>query len=380
MRGSDIREVLTRLRGDDAISFAGGMPDPALLPVEAMREAHAAILGDPRLAATALQYSATAGHEPLRHWIAGHMARLGVPCDLDNVVITAGAQQALDLLARLFIAPGRRVLVQVPTYLGAVQAFDAHEPVYEGPGQMALAYAVPDFANPTGETMPEAARGKLLDAARAADAPLIEDAAYQGLRFEGQPEPSCLSLDIRREGSIDHSRVIYCGSFSKVLAPGLRLGWICAARELVRKVVLAKQAADLHVPTLSQMVMHRVAERHHATQIARSVATYVRRRDAMLRALARHMPEGVVWTRPQGGMFVWVTLPSGMDVTELLAQALEAGVAFVPGRGFFTDGSGGNTLRLSYALPSESRIETGIARLGALVSRLATPRAALSAG
>ncbi|MHC5538244.1 aminotransferase-like domain-containing protein, partial [Singulisphaera rosea] len=239
----------------------------------------------------------------------------------------------------------------------------------------ALAYVVPDFANPTGETLDEEARRRLLDLATELDVPLIEDAAYTSLRFEGEPTRPCLALDVERCGDIDRSRVVYCGTFSKTISPGLRVGWICAAKELIQKLVLAKQAGDLHSATLNQMVIHRVAEQVFDEQVLRARTVYAGRRDAMLAALARWMPEGTSWTRPDGGMFVWVTLPEGFDGAELLAAAIaEERVAFVPGGAFFTDGTGRNTIRLSYSLQTEATIEEGIRRLGLVVSRLAPRR------
>jgi DNA-binding transcriptional MocR family regulator len=218
--------------------------------------------------------------------------------------------------------------------------------------------------------MSEAARRRLLDLVAALRVPLIEDAAYEALRFEGTRVPSCLALDLARGGDIDSSCVVYCGTFSKTIAPGLRVGWICASRELVHKVVLAKQAADLHCATLNQMVMHRVASSAYDDQVATLVATYSRRRDAMLAALSRHMPKGVSWTKPEGGMFVWATLPADIDGAALLAAALrESRVAFVPGAAFFVNGEGANKIRLNYSLPDETSIEEGIGRLGRLVAR-----------
>jgi DNA-binding transcriptional MocR family regulator len=266
MRASEIRELLKLLEQPDILSFAGGIPDPALFPSEAISEAYASILADPQLSAAALQYSVSEGYLPLRRWLVGQMARLGVPCDVDNIVITSGSQQGLDFLGKLFLSPGDTALVMAPTYLGALQAFNAYEPRYDtlnldegapvpgayrdaaqaAGGRVAMAYVVPDFANPTGETLDEGARSHLLDLINELNIPLIEDAAYEALRFEGEPVTSCLALDLQVCGSIDRSRVVYCGTFSKTIAPGLRVGWICAARDLVHKIVLAKQSADLH--------------------------------------------------------------------------------------------------------------------------------------
>ena len=233
---------------------------------------------------------------------------------------------------------------------------------------MKFAYVVPSFANPTGETLPLSARESLLDLAAELDIPLIEDAAYAMLRFEGDPLPPILALDVARTGGIDRARTIYCGTFSKVLSPGLRVGWIVAGAPLIRRLVLIKQASDLNSSTINQMVMHRMAETAFASQVQQACSHYRCRRDWLLAALARHMPKGVTWTEPQGGLFVWLRLPEGCDGASLLERSLnEAGVAFVPGGAFFYDGRGRNTARLSYSLPDEPDIERGIARLARLI-------------
>lgn len=387
MRASEVRELLKLLDQPDILSFAGGIPDPALFPKDAIRAAYDDHLGES--ADTALQYSVSEGYKPLREWLVRHMASLGVACTIDNIIITTGSQQALDYLGKLFVSPGDTILTTWPTYLGALQAFNAYEPRYDrlipeggnmtpaayganaqaAGGQVKLAYLTADFSNPTGETISRNDRVKLVDLAHELDIPLIEDAAYQALRFEGENVPSMLALDIEREGHIDRTRVVYSGSFSKTLTPGLRVGWVCAAQPVITKLVLIKQAADLHSPTINQMVIQHVAERHFDNQVERARAHYRERRDHMLQALTRHMPEGVTWTKPEGGMFVWLTLPSGMDGAQLLARSIEQiRVAFVPGSAFHADGSGRNTIRLNFSLPNAEIIETGMSRLGALIA------------
>lgn len=388
MRASEIRELLKLLDRPGIISLAGGIPDPALFPVREAQAAYVAALGEAASARAALQYSVSEGYLPLRRWIVRHMAGLGVPCEEDNIVITSGSQQALEFLGRLLLSPGDTALVTAPTYLGALQAFSASEPRYDelrpeqgnrtpqsyadaardAGGRVKFAYVVPSFANPAGATLSLAARNRLLDLAAELDIPVIEDTAYVALRFEGEALPSILALEVARRGSIDRARTIYCGTFSKVLSPGLRVGWIVAARPIVRRLVLIKQASDLNSSNINQMVMHRLAEGAFDAQVAAARAHYCRRRDAMLAALARHMPDGVTWTRPGGGLFVWVRLPEGHDAARLLDRAVqEAGVAFVPGAAFFHDGRGRNTLRLSYSLASEVEIEAAIARLARLI-------------
>ncbi len=233
---------------------------------------------------------------------------------------------------------------------------------------MKFAYVVPDFANPTGETLSLAGRERLIDLAAELDIPVIEDSAYAMLRFQGEALPPIAALEVARRGSIEQARVIYCGTFSKVLSPGLRVGWIVAPKPLVRRLVLIKQASDLNSATINQIVMHRMAEAVYGAQVAAARDHYRRRRDAMLAALERHMPAGARWTRPDGGLFVWLQLPDGCDAAELLERAVaQAGVAFVPGAAFHYDGRGRNALRLSYSLPTEDQIEDGIARLAKLI-------------
>ncbi|MGH2551764.1 MAG: PLP-dependent aminotransferase family protein, partial [Thermomicrobiales bacterium] len=301
MGASEIRELLKVLDQPDMISFAGGIPDPALFPTEAIKNAYVATLEQTQLGGQSLQYSVSEGYLPLRRWIAEYMTSLGAPCDPDNIVITSGSQQGLDYLGKLFISPGDTALVEAPTYLGALQAFNPYEPTYasltfatdsvqcsEIPTRPSMAYVVSDFANPTGESLSEGQRTALLGLVADLGVPLIEDAAYEALRFEGERIPSCLALDIRRRGSIDASSVIYCGTFSKTISPGLRVGWICAARELIQKIVLAKQASDLHSPTLNQMVMHQVVEEIYPEQVERIKIVYAQRRKAMLHALSEY--------------------------------------------------------------------------------------------
>lgn len=386
MKASEIRELLKLLDQPDIISFAGGIPDPALFPAAEFQTAISDILSGPR-AEAALQYSVSEGYKPLRDWIAGQMARIGVPCDADNILITSGSQQALDYLGKLFLSPHDTALVGWPTYLGALGAFNAYEPEYDRldprgnrsaadyteaaaakGGRVKFAYMSVDFANPTGETLDHATRQTMLHLAEELDIAIIEDAAYQSLRFDGEAVPPILAMEIAQKGSIEACRTLYCGSFSKTLAPGLRVGWICAAKDVIGRLVLMKQAADLHSSTLNQMAIADVASKIFDQHVAKIRAAYRARRDAMLAALAEHMPKGVEWTRPEGGMFVWITLPKGMDGADLLAKSLETQrVAFVPGSAFFADGSGRNTIRLSFSRADEATIETGIQRLGALL-------------
>lgn len=387
MTASEIRELLKVLDQPDLISFAGGIPDPALFPMAEIADAYAKVLNDPARAKIALQYAVSEGYKPLREWIAGYMTGLGAPCGPDNVVITNGSQQALDFLGKLFITPGDPVLVAWPTYLGALQAFNCYEPVYDvlpgpgsnrtvdsyakGEGAPRLGYCMPEFQNPSGTSLTRDERLQMLDAADAMDLPLIEDNAYEKLRYDGERVPSLLALDIARKGGIENSRVIYCGTFSKSIVPALRIGWVVAAKPVIQKLVIIKQASDLQVSTLNQIVMHEVASKIIEDQARVILPVYKARRDAMLAALQAHMPKGVRWTKPEGGMFVWVTLPEGMDGAALLERAIaEARVAFVPGIAFFADRGRSNYLRLNFSLSNEASIAEGIKRLGALIAKM----------
>jgi len=385
MKASEIRELLKLLDQPDIISFAGGIPDPNLFPAEAFKEAFSDALG-PEMQATALQYSVSEGYAPLRDWIVGEMARLGIPCHRDNILITSGSQQALDYLGKLLLSPGDTALVGWPTYLGALGAFNAYEPRYDrldpetnrsakdyaeaaGEGRVKFAYMSVDFANPTGRTLDAGMRERVIDLADALDIAVIEDAAYQSLRYEGEALSPVLAREIERKGDINACRTLYCGSFSKTLAPGLRVGWVCGAQDVINQMVLLKQAADLHSSTINQMAIATVATDQFDSHVAKIKAAYLERRDWMLKALEAHMPAVVTWTRPEGGMFVWLELPQGIDCTELLAQSLKSErVAFVPGHAFFADGSGANTMRLSFSNADEASIEEGIKRLGRLIS------------
>jgi hypothetical protein len=388
MKASEIRELLKLLEQPDIISFAGGIPDAALFPKEAVAAAYSDVLSGDQ-ASVALQYSVSEGFRPLRDWIVGQMAKIGIACTADNVFITSGSQQVLDYLGKLLLSPKDTALVTWPTYLGALGAFNAYEPTYDrltpmsnrapasyaeqaeaAGGRVKFAYCVPEFHNPTGVTMTRAERDWLLDLAEALDIAVIEDAAYQALRYDGESVPPILALDLARHGGdIEKTRTFYCGSFSKTLAPGLRVGWVVGAQEVIRKLVLTKQAADLHSSTINQMVIAKVAETVFDKQVEKVRKAYSHRRTKMLEALARSMPSGVEWTKPEGGMFVWVTLPEGMDGATLLAHSLKsAKVAFVPGKAFHADGTGANTMRLSFSCASDAMIDEGIDRLGRLIA------------
>ena len=390
VRASEIRELLKLLDQPDILSFAGGIPDPDLFPAKAIQAGYDAVLGQPDLARQALQYSVSEGYPPLRQWLAERMSRDGMACDERNILLTAGSQQALDLLGKLFLTRGDTVMVARPTYLGALQAFNAYEPAYldlpetalsrgvdaealmAGRTPRPLGYFVPDFANPTGQSLTLTEREALLDLAERLDMTLIEDAAYRELRFTGEAEPTLLSLDIARSGTIETARTLFCGTFSKTVAPALRMGWVCGPRAVIEKLVLLKQGADLHVSTINQMVAHRAVSEGYDQHLGHLRAAYGAKARTLLAALDRHMPAGVSWSTPQGGMFVWVSLPKSIDGAELLERALiEDRVAFVPGAPFFAETPATNTIRLTDSLPTDAQIESGVARLARLISRAA---------
>lgn len=383
MKASEIRELLKLVDRPEVISFAGGIPDPALFPAQAARSAYDKALRDP---AAALQYGVSEGYAPLREWIAARMRGEGVPASAENILVTAGSQQGLDFLAKALISPGDTILSEYPTYLGALQAFCAYEPRYDrlrldggnetpaaysdrarATGALKALYLVPDFANPTGLSLARPQREAALALARELGALVIEDAAYRALRFEGDAQPSLQALDVASCGDLEQSRVVYLGTFSKTVAPGMRVGWVCAPRAMIAKLTLINQASALHVSSINQIAMLAIVEAGLDPLISAARAHYRAKRDALLDALARYAP-GLACTMPQGGLFSWATLPQGMDAAALLRRALaEAKVAFVPGGAFHPDGGGANTLRLSYSLPSIARIEEGIGRLAKLL-------------
>ena len=386
LRASEIRELLKLLDQPDIISFAGGIPDPKLFPADEMQSAFSEIFSSD-IQDAALQYSVSEGYAPLRAWIAEQMGKLGIPCDIENILITSGSQQAIDYIGKLFLSPNDTALVKWPTYLGALGAFNAYEPHFDrlsdngnrtpksyqdaaeqAGGNVKFAYLSVDFANPTGETMTLDARERMLDIAEALDIAIIEDAAYQALRYDGDAIPPILALNIKRTGDIEKTRTLYCGTFSKTLAPGLRVGWVCGSKDVISRLVLMKQASDLHSSTINQIAITEVAEKGFEAQISKIRKAYMARRDHMLKALETHMPEGISWTEPEGGMFIWITLPEYIDGAHLLATSLKTQkVAFVPGQAFFADKSGTNTIRLSFSLPDAATIDEGIKRLGVLL-------------
>ncbi len=393
MGSSAIRELLKLTEKPDIISFAGGLPAPEVFPVEQFQEACKSVLQD--YGAQALQYGTTEGYLPLREQIARHSARYGIEVTPDNILITSGSQQALDLLGKIFINPGDRILVESPTYLGALQAWNAYGAEYisvpvdkSGMNTDALEealrtgpkfiYVLPNFQNPSGVTLSLSRRQRLIDLADQYGVPIIEDDPYGQLRYEGEHLPSVVLLDHRFRDNTNAAfsgNVIYLSTFSKILAPGIRLAWVIAPREVIQKLVQAKQGADLHTATFNQIVAHEVSRGGFLDEHIRLIRdTYRERRDVMLAAMDRFFPPEVDWTHPEGGLFLWGTLPSYLSSAEVLKAAVERKVAFVPGEPFHPNGGGHNTMRINFSNATPDKISEGIRRLGEVIQeRIGAP-------
>jgi 2-aminoadipate transaminase len=373
--GSPVRDILAVTARPEVINFAGGLPAPELFDAAGIAATYRAVLAEEP--ARALQYSTTEGEPTLRAALADRTTARGLPTGPDDLLVTTGSQQALSLLATALLEPGDTVLVENPCYLAALQAFGfAGARVVPVPGdehgvdpealeelvvreRPKLLYTVPTFQNPTGRTLPAGRRAAVAAVAARRGLWIIEDDPYGELRYEGERVPWIASL----AGAED--RTVLLGSFSKVMAPGLRLGWLRAPGELRRACAVAKQAADLHTPTVNQLAAARYLADHdldaHVTRVA---GVYRERRDAMLAALPGALPEGSVWTRPEGGMFLWVRLPEPYDTTALLPQVVRHDVAYVPGAPFYAGPPDRTTLRLCFVTQTPEEIEEGLRRLG----------------
>jgi 2-aminoadipate transaminase len=382
MTSSALREILKVTERPGILNFAGGLPSPKTFPVPAMRAACATVLGEgSSIARPALQYAVSDGLPELRAWVAAEMGRHGARVAPEQVLITTGSQQGLDLLAKVLIDEGAPVLVETPTYLGALQAFMPMQPRVESvssdddgvqpealrarlavnPETPRFMYLAPNFQNPTGRTMSEARREAVLAVCREHELPIVEDNPYGELWFDAPPPGPLLAR--WPEG------VLYLGSFSKILAPGLRLGYVIAPPALYPKLLQAKQAADLHTPGFNQRLVIEVLKNDFLDRHVPTIrALYKSQRDAMMDALARHMAGlDVTWTHPAGGMFVWVRLPAGADAQALLPQAVDAGIAFVPGAPFYAHQPDKRTLRLSFVTSTAEQIDQGMATLARVV-------------
>ncbi|WAC73787.1 PLP-dependent aminotransferase family protein [Roseateles sp. SL47] len=373
MNPSIIREILKVTEKPGVLSMAGGLPSADTFPVEAIRAACDRVLT--HQSKEALQYAASEGYAPLREWVAQRVGALGLRATPDQVLITSGSQQGLDLVGKLLCDAGAPVAVETPTYLGALQAFTPYEPLFasldsdeQGPLPSAIealphdapgtrfSYLLPNYQNPTGRVMSQARREAVMEASRRAGVPVVEDNPYGDLWFD-QPPPQSLSA-LWPEGSL------YLGSFSKVLTPGFRLGYIVAPSELYPKLLQAKQAADLHTPGFNQRVVHEVIKDGFLdTHVPRIRALYKANRDAMADALRQHLPEGCEWRSPEGGMFFWIRLPEGLDAMALLPRAVDAGVAYVPGAAFYAHQPDPRTLRLSFVTLTPALIREGVEKL-----------------
>jgi 2-aminoadipate transaminase len=389
MGSSVIRELLKFTERPDVISFAGGLPAPDVFPLEEFAEACQRVMKNQ--GAQALQYGTTEGYLPLREMIMRHTARFGLEVTPDNILITSGSQQALDLLGRILINRGDRILVESPTYLGALQAWNAYGAEYvavpfDEYGMITDAlenalrtgpkfiYVLPNFQNPTGVTLSLERRYKLIELADRFGVPIIEDDPYGQLRYEGEHLPSVTVLDGRYRddcNTVYRGNVIYLSTFSKTLAPGIRLAWVVAPPEVIHKLIMAKQAADLNTAVFNQIVAYEVSrggflDRH--IQLIRKV--YKERRDVMLASLDAYCPPGVDWTHPAGGLFLWATLPEDIDAADALKIAVERKVAFVPGESFHPNGGGKNTLRLNFSNASQENIREGIHRMAGVFKEM----------
>ena len=385
MKRSTIREILKLTAQADVISFAGGLPAPELFPVERVRQATDLVLAE--MGRAALQYSTSEGLPQLRELIAQRLSSEQVQINADNILITTGSQQGLDLLGRVLLDERDPVIVENPTYLGALMAWRPYDLSYtpvatdhEGmrvdtltpllQANPKLLYVVPNFQNPGGHTLSGRRRRELVTLVAEAGLPLIEDNPYGELCYSGKPEPALLSLDAEQRGDrdIENGHVIYVGTFSKILTPGLRVGWIVAASDVIDKLVQAKQSADLHTSTLDQYITYEVSREGFLDQhIAHLCDVYRDRRDVMLAAMEQHFPSEVTWSKPEGGLFLLVTAPADVNTTVLLEEAIKRKVAFVPGADFHIDGAGANTFRLNFSNARPEMIEVGIQRLGDLL-------------
>lgn len=376
MKASEIREILKVTQNPEIISFAGGLPAPELFPVAEIEKLTAELIHEH--GRTLLQYSTTEGHPPLRAKIAARMnEKFMTNIGADNILITSGSQQGLDFAGKIFLNEGDVVLCESPSYLGAINAFNAYSPKFvEVPTDedglimealeeilattpnVKMIYVIPDFQNPTGRTWPLARRKQFMEIITKYELPVIEDNPYGELRYEDEILPSLLSMDTK-------GLVAYMGTFSKTFCPGLRIGWVAAAPELLEPFITIKQSSDLHTATLNQRIVDTYMEKYdldaHVEEIK---ALYRNRRDLIIKTMQEELPDCVTFTHPKGGLFLWVTLPEGVNARDVLTTCIEKKVAFVPGGPFFPNGGKENTLRINYSNMPEDRIVEGIKRLG----------------
>jgi 2-aminoadipate transaminase len=378
MDSSIIREILKLLENKNVISLAGGIPEPRLLPLAEIAEATQRVLKENGL--EALQYSSTEGYLPLREFWAERLSKQGIKAHAGNILITSGSQQGLDLIGKVLVDPGDVVITEQPTYLGLIQSFTTYQanfcslPIDEQGLQIELLeealarhnprliYVLPNFQNPAGVTLPLERRQRLAELAVEHQVPVLEDDPYQELRYYGERLPAIKSLACAEN-------TILLGTISKIITPGHRLGWVVAHEQVIKKLVLAKQAADLHSNTFSQRVIYEFCRQGHLDEhISFLCREYCKKRDVMLAAMDKYFPPNIRWTKPDGGLFSWVTLPPEASSTEILRESIQHGVAFVPGSAFFTDGRGDNTMRLSFSNASLEELDLGIKRLAEVLN------------
>ncbi len=381
IKASEIRELLALTQKPDIISFAGGLPAKESFPVKAFEEAAKRVIessGD-----VALQYTTTEGNVKLRGHITKRLVKLGVKATEDNIIITSGSQQGLDFTAKIFIDKGDVIICEAPTYLGAINAFRPYEPKFvdvetdengmrmdkleealKANPDAKFIYAIADFQNPTGKTLPKDRRKRLVELAREYDVMVLEDNPYGELRFEGEIQPAIQSFDT-------DGRVMFLGTFSKILAPGLRLGWVCASPEVINKFNLIKQGSDLQSSTISQMEVADLLDNMDIEEHIKTVSKmYAKRRDAMLKTMEEEFPKEIKWTHPEGGLFLWVELPEKLSARDVAKEALKEKVAYVPGGAFFANGGHENTFRMNYSNSSEEKIVEGIKRLAKVLKKM----------
>jgi len=379
---SAIREILKLTQQPDIISFAGGLPAPESFPIDDLKEIVNQVLY--KDGAGSLQYDATEGVKELREVLVKKYQDEGVDCSLENLIITTASQQGLDLLGKLFINPGDTVICGLPSYLGGISAFMSYGAVMEGilldefgmrsdlletklqeliakGKKPKFIYIIPDFQNPAGITMPEWRRLQIIALAVKYDVLIVEDSPYREIRFEGEHQPLMYQLD-------NTGQVITLGTFSKILAPGFRIGWVLAHPSINEKLVTLKQSADLCTPTFVQKIAAKYMKSgHFEVNLKKTIALYRERRDLMLEGFRKHMPEGVSWTEPEGGLFLFMTLPESIDTEKLFYKAVEKKVAYVVGDVFYCDGKGKNTLRMNFSFVNNEKNKEGVKRLAEVI-------------
>jgi 2-aminoadipate transaminase len=382
MKRSAIREILKHLQKPGMISFAGGLPAPETFPVEDIKEIVLEVLE--KHGAEALQYGTTEGDDGLRRALVERHNRQGLNIDIDNLIITSGSQQALDLIGRIFIDPGDYVLCGLPSYLGGLNAFTAYGVKLKGitldsegmkPDELEetiihlkelgkkikFIYVIPDFQNPAGITLPESRRIKIIEIAEKYDLLIVEDSPYREVRFRGAPQRMMYELD-------KTGRVITLCTFSKILSPGFRVGWVIGHPEILDKIAMAKQTADLCTSSFVQKIIALYLEKGLLeNNLKKTIALYSERRDFMIKCFRDQMPENVTWTEPEGGLFLFVTLPHHIDADDIFRKAIERNVAFVSGSSFFCNDSGRNTMRINFSFSNPAEIEEGVKRLSAVI-------------